>query len=512
MHDMTLTLLGTFAVTVNNVAVTRFSTDKVRALLVYLALEPHPHRREQLAGLLWPDSPQETALKNLRLTLYRLRQTLDDAAPNTANTLLATTHQTICLKPECLTVDALHLQHAVAACDHHAHGSLPDCEDCLTQLGETIKTYHGELLAGFSLPDAPAFEEWLFLWRESLHNRALLAAYTLTKSYTARGACQQALTYAFQALALDPYREESHRQVISLLTSVGQPNRALAQYESCCRILREELGVEPAAETVALMEQVRSGGFAGRAMDEEQLRSSNGVTRMRPQADHNLPSIPPHNLPAQLTPFIGRERERADIAALLQEPGVRLLTLVSAGGMGKTRLALEAGQILLNVFSDGVFFVPLTLLAAPAAIVSAIATALDLNMQGDLRQALCRFLRPKHMLLILDNIEHLLPSSVAATPEQESNGVSISFLRSCMPRHKYGFLSPRACASISMASICTQSTGWHFPEPRVWRRRKLFQPCSCWCGVRDVCNRLSGSMRRSCPPSCGSVSWSRGCR
>jgi predicted ATPase len=115
-----------------------------------------------------------------------------------------------------------------------------------------------------------------------------------------------------------------------------------------------------------------------------------------------------HNLPAQLTPFVGREHELVEINAALDDPDVRLLTLVGAGGMGKTRLALETAYQRLNRYADGAFFVALAPVASPAAIASAIATSVGLELTGDIRQALPFALRDKQALLLLDNFEHLL--------------------------------------------------------------------------------------------------------
>ena len=86
MPTLSLACLGTLEVTVEGQPVTDFATNKVRGLLVYLALEPaRLHSRQSLLGLLWPDLAQEAALTNLRVTLYRLRQTLDRAAPGLAS-------------------------------------------------------------------------------------------------------------------------------------------------------------------------------------------------------------------------------------------------------------------------------------------------------------------------------------------------------------------------------------------------------------------------------------------
>jgi predicted ATPase len=119
---------------------------------------------------------------------------------------------------------------------------------------------------------------------------------------------------------------------------------------------------------------------------------------------------PRHNLPTQTTPFVGREAELHEMSRLLADPSVRLLTVLGVGGMGKTRLALEAGREQIDHFERGVYFVPLAGLESFEAIVPAIAKSLDFSFYegGEPRQQLLDYLRGKHMLLILDNFEHLL--------------------------------------------------------------------------------------------------------
>src|SRR5262249_11094821 len=121
------------------------------------------------------------------------------------------------------------------------------------------------------------------------------------------------------------------------------------------------------------------------------------------------PPTPTHNLPAALTPLVGRAGELDQLAAWLTRPDCRLITLVGTGGVGKTGLALELARAHLASFSDGVYFVSLAPLASADALASAIVRALDLAVQaGDLTAALVRALRHKQILLVLDNFEHLL--------------------------------------------------------------------------------------------------------
>jgi predicted ATPase len=119
---------------------------------------------------------------------------------------------------------------------------------------------------------------------------------------------------------------------------------------------------------------------------------------------------PKKNLPAQPTPFVGRQSELTELSHLLNDPSVHLVTIIGAGGMGKTRLALEAGANQLERYSHGVYFIPLAPLDSPDAIVSAVAQALGFTFYegNEPRQQLLDLLRDRDLLLILDNFEHLL--------------------------------------------------------------------------------------------------------
>lgn len=122
----------------------------------------------------------------------------------------------------------------------------------------------------------------------------------------------------------------------------------------------------------------------------------------------------PNNLPLQPTPFLGRELEVPQVVALMRRPDVRFLTLTGPGGTGKSRLALQAAVDLLDDFRDGVFYVPLASLTDPDLVPAAVAGALGMREEGghSPRERLRDVLASKQLLLVLDNLEHL----VAAAP------------------------------------------------------------------------------------------------
>jgi predicted ATPase/transcriptional regulator with XRE-family HTH domain len=122
------------------------------------------------------------------------------------------------------------------------------------------------------------------------------------------------------------------------------------------------------------------------------------------------PSHTDSSLPISSLPLIGREAELDTLSRLLSDSQCRLLTLIGPGGIGKTRLALEVAARQERAFTDGVFFAPLASISSTEFLISAIAEAVDLSFQGavDARTSLFNYLRQKQMLLVLDNVEHLL--------------------------------------------------------------------------------------------------------
>jgi DNA-binding SARP family transcriptional activator len=259
MARLELCLLGTFRATLDGAPITAFGYDKVRALLAYLAMESErPHQRERLAGLLWPERPESTARMNLSQALSYLRRALDDRSVNPS--FLDITPQTLQFDPASdHWLDAVAFTRALDACAKHGHASLESCEECLERLEKAAALYQGPFLEGFSIPDSSAFEGWALLHRERLHRLAGETLGRLAAAYAARGEYERGLAHAWRQVELDPWREGAQRGLMRLLALSGQRGAALAQYEECRRLLAEELGVEPAAETTRLDEMIRDG-------------------------------------------------------------------------------------------------------------------------------------------------------------------------------------------------------------------------------------------------------------
>ena len=379
MARLELSVLGTFHVTLDGRPVTRFRSNNNRGLLVYLALNgERAIPRDVLAALFWPDQTTDAAYNNLRQALYQLRQLLDDTADADAPYLIVTrqTVQFNCASDH--TLDVTRFLRAVEASD----------------LDAAVAHYAGELLPGFTC-DSLEFEAWLRLERERLHQLALEALFEAAQDHLTAGRLDRAQAHARRQLALEPWREPAHRQLMQAHALAGDRAAALAQYETCRSLLWEELGVEPAPETVALRDEIAAGRYGPVATDEV----------VRP------PQPRRHNLPADLTPFLGREIELAAISRLLTHDEQRLVTIVGPGGMGKTRLALAVGAALLDQYEDGVYFVDLAPLTHATDIPQAIAVALGYqppDRSGALEPQLLAALNQRQLLLILDNFEHLL--------------------------------------------------------------------------------------------------------
>lgn len=420
MNALQIFLFGAFRIQQGAYAVAIRSRVET-ALLARLVIEGTPQPRDKLAGLLWPDLSQAKANNNLRVTLSRLRNRLEEASPQTTACLLADRLHAQWNATAGVWVDVIEFRRRLQQTAQHTHPARAACPACHALLAQAVDLYQGDLLDGLALDNSAEFEQWLLFQRERLRLEAWAALQDLAKGDAAQGRYAQVERWTRRALALDPLDEASHRQLIQALAARGERSAALAQVEACRELLARELGVAPEDETEALAEAVRVGRHLPAADRPRPLNLA------APAVDG--PRLPPHNLPAQATPFFGREAELAQLDRWLGQPSTRLITIVAPGGMGKTRLALAAAEQQLSAsepqgaerFPQGVFLAALAATppgpASAELICQAILEALNVSIaalgQRPLLDHLVDSLRPRRMLLLLDSIEQ----HVEASPE-----------------------------------------------------------------------------------------------
>jgi DNA-binding SARP family transcriptional activator len=229
--------------------VTGLASRKAEALLVYLACIGRPRTREVLAELLWEERPQRRAMSNLRVVLSSLRKRLGP--------YVDITRDAVALNPEAdVWLDVAELEKGLSPAGSR-RGALT--ASAVAAMEEAIALYRGDFLEGFYVRASRPFEDWAAAQREQLRRVVLDALNELAVYYGQIGDYKAGIRHAARLLELDPLMEEAYRQMMRLLSGSGQRAAALAQYETCCRLLEEELGVGPAEETTALCEQIRDG-------------------------------------------------------------------------------------------------------------------------------------------------------------------------------------------------------------------------------------------------------------
>jgi predicted ATPase/DNA-binding SARP family transcriptional activator len=343
-------MLGSLHITLDGRSVNGFISSKAQALFCYLVLNhTQPPLRSALAALFWGEMPDDDASTNLRQAIANLKKLFEPYFDISRQSVAFRSDQSYAL----------------------------DVEQ-FEKSGDP-QLYRGELMAGFSVPDAPEFEHWLTIERERLHHLALTQMLRQAAAHMDAGELDQSIPLLARLVALDPLHEEGQRTLMRALTMNGQRNAALAQYDACAAALRHELNIEPEAATTRLYERIRSA--------------------------HRFDHLPP-----EITPLIGRETELAELTHRLSNANCHLITLAGFGGMGKTRLALRLAHQHVARMLHGVVMVDLTPITTTEGFFSALADALRLKLSPDFspRRQLLDMLREQELLLILDNYEQLV--------------------------------------------------------------------------------------------------------
>jgi predicted ATPase/DNA-binding SARP family transcriptional activator len=356
---------------------------KARNLIKLLALaQGHRLHREQVLEALWPDLDPAAAGNNLRKALHYARHALDACSATSSPTCLqAKDDQIILAAAQTLHVDVDAFRQAAATARRKVS---------LANYNRAISLYTGDLL-----PE-DRYEEWTIAPREELRNTYVQLVQEAARLIEDEGDLRAAIEALRKGLELDPLNEEIHTALMRLYALSGETRQALGQYRRLSDLLRQELDVEPGDAAQLLYNEIKDRRYPVTPPDE---RAASASSRR-----------PRHNMPVQLTSFIGRVREIAEVERLLA--GARLVTLTGAGGSGKTRLALETASRLAetDTFPDGVWLVELGGLSNAALVPQAIAGAIGLQDRSKrpMLETLSEYMQSKRILILLDNCEHLI--------------------------------------------------------------------------------------------------------
>jgi predicted ATPase/DNA-binding SARP family transcriptional activator len=348
---------------------------KQRALLARLVISANQVvSRDVLIEDLWAGEPPAGAAKTLRSYISRLRSALGDEDDAPAIQTRPPGY-VLELRPDQLDVSRFE-RFAVEGRDALARGSAGLAAD---RLREALSLWRGPALD--DVADAP------FARAEAarLDELRLAALEDRIEADLVLGRHSDVVAELDRLVEEHPLRERLWRQLIIALYRCERQVEALSAYRRVRELLAGELGLEPSASL--------------RELEQAILRHELAPAR-GPET--------PHNIPAQLTSFVGRERELGRLERLLSES--RLVTLTGIGGVGKTRLALEAALRVASGYRDGVWLVELAGLADSALVPQEVAATVRIEKGPDRPAAeeLREYLRSRQLLLLLDNCEHLV--------------------------------------------------------------------------------------------------------
>ena len=332
MSDLHLALLGTPQVKLGG-RVCTFPTRKTLALFIYLCVDGGQHTRDRLTAVFWPESNARKSRAALRRSLALLREVLgeSDRLPSRHPAGMPLPVPYLLVEGDQLSFDV----SAGATLDVHEVqtawqqltrlSTAPDgVEPALLLAQAAVNCYRGDFLAGFTLPDAPEFDEWAGLQRELWHRRLDTIFGRLSQWQAQRGETRQALETAARWVAHDPLSEAANQRLMQAHLAQGDRARALHVFKSYQDLLADELGTTPSPSIETLAARIRMQAAPTHPARAQPITESPG--------------------PAVEASWVGRAAEHAQLATAYyaaQQNRMQVTLLRGEAGIGKTRLARE---------------------------------------------------------------------------------------------------------------------------------------------------------------------------
>ena len=362
----------------------RLGGAKHRTVLAVLLLHANEVvSADRLVDELWGEEPPNTAANALQVYVSQLRKALGPGA-------------SIRRQPPGYALEIGPEELDLARFERLAEEgrrafAAGETSEAAAKLRDALRLWRGPALSDVTLESSGAVEA------RRLEDARLAVVEDRIEADLALGRHAELVPELEALVAEHPLRERFRHQLMVALYRAGRQADALAAYQDARRALVEELGIDPSPALQELEKAILN--------QDPRLAAPPSAPMQRPAASR---------LPVPATPLVGRDEELNRVLALARRDDVRLVTLTGAGGIGKTRLALEAARTIADDYADGAFFVPLGTIAEPALVEPTIATSLGIVAEGQPEhEAVRSFLRDRSLLLVLDNFEQVLPAAAA---------------------------------------------------------------------------------------------------
>ncbi|MEM7064696.1 MAG: BTAD domain-containing putative transcriptional regulator [Cyanobacteria bacterium P01_B01_bin.77] len=395
--QLRINLLGHFRLTLNNQPIEKLQADRYQSLFAYLILYTKtPKPRGQVASALWPETTDQKAKTNLRRELHRFRQLLPDA-----DQYVLVTAQTLQWQPQ--SPFRSDVDEFEATLTHLSEQ--PDKK--VKSLKQALELYQGDLLPN-------CYDEWIEPERHRLHQLFLNALADLSVCLFDLKDYRGAISTTQRLVQLEPLNESAYLTLMQCHAQQGERATALQVYHQCMTLLREEMGIDPSAETRQFYEQLLLDETPSPQPSQPQPANQLTVaTAVAPKTQIDWGESP------DISFFYGRAKESDKLHQWIEQDRCRLVSVLGMGGIGKTSLAAKVINELQTKFD---FIIWRSLRNAPSlkALLEDLVPFVSNQQENTCSlPRLVHWLRQSRCLVILDNVETLFKGGERAGQYRE---------------------------------------------------------------------------------------------